>query len=49
MGKIERKLGEERATRELRKRDGNKQDLYLNVKFITESQFKAHQGFEITS
>ncbi|CAZ81196.1 unnamed protein product [Tuber melanosporum] len=46
---LQKKLDEERATRELRKRERDEQHLYLNVKVITESQFKAHQGFDLTS
>lgn len=35
--------------REQKKRDREEQHLYLNVKVITETQYKAHQGFDLAS
>ena len=35
--------------REQKKRDREEQHLYLNVRVITEMQYKAHQGFDLAS
>lgn len=43
------RLEEERKTREQRKRDREEQHLYLQVRIIAESQFKAHQGFDLAN
>lgn len=46
---LEKRLDEERANREQRRKEKEEQHLYLNVKVITETQFKAHQGFDLAS
>lgn len=40
-------MDEERALREQRRREREEQHLYLNLKALSDRQFKAHQGFDL--
>ncbi|RUP44365.1 hypothetical protein BC936DRAFT_149573 [Jimgerdemannia flammicorona] len=46
---IERRLDEERALQEQRKREHKEMHLYITVKIVTDETFKAHQGFDLAS
>ena len=44
-----KQLNEERAAIEKRRKEREEQHLYLNVGVVTEANFKAHQGFDLTN
>ena len=44
-----KQLQEERAALERRRREREEQHLYLSVFVVTEANFKAHQGFDLTN
>ncbi|TVY85149.1 Ubiquitin carboxyl-terminal hydrolase [Lachnellula suecica] len=46
---LQKKLDDEAADREARKKERDEQHLYLNVKVITEDSFKAHGGTDLTN
>lgn len=46
---LARQLNEERAAVEKRRKEREEQHLYLNIGIVTEANFKAHQGFDLTS
>jgi len=46
---IAKQLNEERAVFDLRRKEREEQHLYLHVGVITEDNFKAYQGFDLTS
>lgn len=46
---LQRRLDEERAQREQRKREREEQHLYLSVGVVTDESFKHYQGFDLTN
>ncbi|KAI9771069.1 MAG: hypothetical protein M1839_002966 [Geoglossum umbratile] len=46
---LQRKLDEERAYREQKRKERDEAHLYLPVKVITEENFKTYQGFDLTA
>ncbi|MCJ1460144.1 hypothetical protein MMC28_010523, partial [Mycoblastus sanguinarius] len=46
---LAKQLNEERAALDRRRKEREEQHLYLSVGVITEENFKAHQGFDLTS
>ncbi|KAH8146865.1 uncharacterized protein LAJ45_09239 [Morchella importuna] len=44
---LQKRIEEERAIREQKRKEKEEQHLYQNVKVITQNQFKAHQGFDL--
>lgn len=45
---LAKQLNEEREAAELRRKEREEQHLYLSIGVITEDNFKAHQGFDLT-
>ncbi|EPS37721.1 hypothetical protein H072_8604 [Dactylellina haptotyla CBS 200.50] len=46
---LQKRLDEEKAVREQRRKEREEQHLYMLVKVVTNDQFKAHQGFDLAS
>ncbi|KAL9102026.1 MAG: hypothetical protein Q9163_002781 [Psora crenata] len=46
---IAKQLKDERATLERRRKERDEQHLYLTLGVVTEANFKAHQGFDLTT